>query len=217
MPLHNKSLIIFDWDGTLMDSIGLIVESMQYASSQQNIQISDEAVKSIIGISLVEGIEHLFPNYPHLHDVLLHDYVDYYVKHCENEQLFDKVAILIQTLSAQGKTLAVATGKKRVGLDRVFYPSGIADFFMITRCADETASKPNPLMLQEILQFSKCCVDQAVMIGDSVHDIRMAHMLGMDNVAVSYGCATGDILQQEKPTFLVDSVEQLAELFGIVL
>lgn len=215
MPLQNKSLIIFDWDGTLMDSIGLIVEAMQYASKRQNIHITDEQVKSIIGLSLVDGIETLFKDYPQLHDALLKDYVDYYLKYCENEQLFDNIQQLIKTLHTQGKTLAVATGKKRAGLDRVFEPSGIAEYFALSRCADETASKPNPLMLQEILATTNQSVDNAVMIGDSIHDIRMAHAIGMVSVAVSYGCATAEILQAENPTFLVNSVAELAKLFGI--
>lgn len=217
MSLHQKSLIIFDWDGTLMDSIGLIVEAMQYASHRQNLHVSDEQVKSIIGISLVDGIETLFANYPDLHETLLKDYVDFYVQHCENEQLFDKIALFIKTLHKEGKTLAVATGKKRAGLDRVFLHSGIAEYFSITRCADETASKPNPLMLNEILTKTQFSIADAVMIGDSVHDIRMSNAIGMESVAVSYGCSSGEILQAENPTFLVDSVDALAKLFGISL
>lgn len=215
MSLQHKSLIIFDWDGTLMDSIGLIVDAMHYATSRQNIHISDEQVKSIIGISLTDIFKILFKDYPQLHEVLLNDYIEYYVKHCDNEQLFAKIDILIKTLHQQGKTLAVATGKKRAGLQRGFIVSGLADFFAISRCADETASKPNPLMLQEILQETQINLDQAVMIGDSIHDIRMSHAIGMDSVAVSYGCASGETLQQENPTFLVHSVEALAKLFDI--
>lgn len=215
MSLQHKSLIIFDWDGTLMDSIGLIIDAMQYASSRQNISITDEQVKSVIGISLVDIFNILFKDYPHLHEILLKDYVDYYVQYCENEQLFAKIDVLIKTLHQQGKTLAVATGKKRAGLTRGFHTSGMTDFFAVSRCADETESKPNPLMLKEILQETQFDIRQAVMIGDSIHDIRMSHAIGMDSVAVSYGCASGAILQQEKPTFLAHSVEELAKLFGV--
>lgn len=207
--MKNKSLIIFDWDGTLMDSIGLIVDAMRYAAEKHGLTVTDDATKSIIGIALVDAFPMLFPNDSDKYDELLATYSEYYVKHCDNDKLFDGIKELIQDLHAQGKTLAIATGKKRKGLERVLPNSGIEAFFITTKTADETAGKPNPLMLEQILVETGTRIENAVFIGDSIHDIRMANNIGMDSIAVSYGCETAEILAKENPTLIVDSVEQL--------
>ena len=123
--LNQKSLIIFDWDGTLMDSIGLIVDAMRYAAEKHGLKVTDDATKSIIGIALVDAFPMLFPNDSDKYDELLATYSEYYVKHCDNDKLFEGVKELISDLHAQGKTLAIATGKKRKGLERVLPNSGI--------------------------------------------------------------------------------------------
>ena len=207
--MKNKSLIIFDWDGTLMDSVGLIVDAMRYAAEKHGLTVTDEATKSIIGIALVDAFPMLFPNDSDKYDDLLATYSEYYVKHCDNDKLFDGIKELIQDLHAQGKTLAIATGKKRKGLERVLPNSGIQAFFTTTKTADETAGKPNPLMLQAILSETGKTVEDAVFVGDSIHDIRMANAIQMDSIAVSYGCEKADVLAKENPTLIVDSVEQL--------
>jgi len=206
---NQKSLIIFDWDGTLMDSVGLIVDAMRYAAKKHGLTVTDEATKSIIGIALVDAFPMLFPNDSDKYDELLATYSEYYVKHCDNDKLFDGIKELIQDLHAQGKTLAIATGKKRKGLQRVLPNSGIEAFFTVTKTADETAGKPNPLMLQAILSETGKTVEDAVFVGDSIHDIRMANAIQMDSIAVSYGCEKADVLAKENPTLIVDSVEQL--------
>lgn len=210
--LKNKSLIIFDWDGTLMDSIGLIVDAMRYSAEQNGLTVTDTATKSIIGIALAEAIEMLFSDHPNKHEAILASYSDYYVKHCDNDKLFDGIKELIESLHKQGKILAVATGKKRQGLARVLPNSGIEPFFATTKTADETAGKPNPLMLQEILAETGKTVSDAILVGDSVHDIRMANALKMDSIAVSYGCETADVLAKENPTAVVHSVSELQQL-----
>lgn len=207
--MKNKSLIIFDWDGTLMDSVGLIVDAMRYAAKKHGLTVTDEATKSIIGIALVDAFPMLFPNDSDKYDELLATYSEYYVKHCDNDKLFDGIKELIQDLHAQGKTLAIATGKKRKGLQRVLPNSGIQAFFTLTKTADETAGKPNPLMLQAILSETGKTVEDAILVGDSIHDIRMANAIQMDSIAVSYGCEKADVLAKENPTLIVDSVEQL--------
>ena len=207
--MKNKSLIIFDWDGTLMDSVGLIVDAMRYAAKKHGLTVTDEATKSIIGIALVDAFPMLFPNDSDKYDELLATYSEYYVKHCDNDKLFDGVKELISDLHAQGKTLAIATGKKRKGLQRVLPNSGIQAFFTFTKTADETAGKPNPLMLEQILVETSTRIEDAVFIGDSIHDIRMANAIQMDSIAVSYGCEKADVLAKENPTLIVDSVEQL--------
>lgn len=208
---NQKSLIIFDWDGTLMDSVGLIVDAMRYAAEKHGLTVTDEATKSIIGIALVDAFPMLFPNDSDKYDELLATYSKYYVKHCDNEKLFDGVKELISDLHAQGKTLAIATGKKRKGLKRVLPNSGIQAFFTLTKTADETAGKPNPLMLQAILSETGKAVEDAVFVGDSIHDIRMANAIQMDSIAVSYGCEKADVLAKEQPTKLVTTINELKQ------
>lgn len=118
---------------------------------------------------------------------------------------------MIQDLYAQGKTLAIATGKKRKGLERVLPNSGIEAFFTTTKTADETAGKPNPLMLEQILVETGTRIENAVFIGDSIHDIRMANNIGMDSIAVSYGCEKADVLAKEQPTKLVTTINELKQ------
>lgn len=207
--MKNKSLIIFDWDGTLIDSVGLIVDAMRYAAEKHGLTVTDEATKSIIGIALVDAFPMLFPNDSDKYDELLATYSEYYVKHCDNDKLFDGIKELIQDLHAQGKTLAIATGKKRKGLQRVLPNSRIEAFFITTKTADETAGKPNPLMLEQILVETGTRIEDAVFIGDSIHDIRMANAIQMDSIAVSYGCEKADVLVNENPAMLVNSVNEL--------
>ena len=209
--MKNKSLIIFDWDGTLMDSVGLIVDAMRYAAEKHGLTVTDEATKSIIGIALVDAFPLLFPNDSDKYDELLATYSEYYVKHCDNDKLFDGIKELIQDLHAQDKILAIATGKKRQGLQRVLPNSGIAPFFTVTKTADETAGKPNPLMLEQILVETGTRIENAVFIGDSIHDIRMANNIGMDSIAVSYGCEKADVLAKEHPTKLVTTINELKQ------
>ena len=210
--MKNKSLIIFDWDGTLMDSVGLIVAAMRYAAEKHGLTVTDDATKSIIGIALVDAFPMLFPNDSDKYDELLATYSEYYVKHCDNDKLFEGIKELIQDLHAQGKTLAIATGKKRKGLQRVLPNSGIQAFFTVTKTADETAGKPNPLMLEQILVETGTRIEDAVFIGDSIHDIRMANNIGMDSIAVSYGCEKAEVLANENPTMLVNSVNELHKI-----
>lgn len=209
--MKNKSLIIFDWDGTLMDSVGLIVDAMRYAAEKHGLTVTDDATKSIIGIALVDAFPMLFPNDSDKYDDLLATYSEYYVKHCDNDKLFNGVKELISDLHAQGKTLAIATGKKRKGLQRVLPNSGIQAFFTLTKTADETAGKPNPLMLEQILVETVTRIEDAVFIGDSIHDIRMANNINMDSIAVSYGCEKADVLAKEQPTKLVTTINELKQ------
>lgn len=209
--MKNKSLIIFDWDGTLMDSVGLIVDAMRHAAQANGLTVTDDATKSIIGIALVDAFPMLFPNDSDKYDDLLATYSEYYVKHCDNDKLFDGIKELIQDLHPQGKTLAIATGKKRKGLKRVLPNSGIQAFFTLTKTADETAGKPNPLMLEQILVETSTRIEDAVFIGDSIHDIRMANAIQMDSIAVSYGCEKADVLAKEQPTRLVATINELKQ------
>lgn len=211
--LSDKTLIIFDWDGTLMDSIGLIVDSMHVAGETHGFKTTDKAVKDIIGLSLMNGIKIL---YPQANDAQLLEiqqtYAEYYIANSHSTPLFEPIERMLQTLQQQSKTLAVATGKKRKGLDRVLDASDSHDYFAITRCADESGSKPDPQMLTDILDYTQQQVSDAVFIGDSIYDIQMATALGMTSIAVNYGTATSAELAAQNPTYQVDTPQALVDL-----
>ena len=211
--LSDKTLIIFDWDGTLMDSIGLIVESMHVAGEAHGFETTDKAVKDIIGLSLMNGIKIL---YPQANDAQLLEiqqtYAEHYIANSYSTPLFEPIEHMLQTLQQHSKTLAVATGKKRKGLDRVLDASDSHDYFAITRCADESGSKPDPQMLTDILDYTQQQVSDAVFIGDSIYDIQMATALGMTSIAVNYGTATSAELAEQNPTYQVNTPQALVDL-----
>lgn len=216
--LSQKSLIIFDWDGTLMDSIGLIVKAMHVAAEAHGFSTTDEAVKSIIGLSLMRGIELLYPQASaEQHLAIQQSYADYYIHastlpNQPHSEFFEGIEAMFKQLLAQGKKLAVATGKKRAGLDRVMDYANSRHYFVSSRCANESGSKPSPQMLLDILQETGYAVADAVFIGDSIHDIQMANALGMTSIAVNYGAASAQVLADEHPTYQVSTPSQLIEL-----
>ena len=202
-------LIIFDWDGTLFDSVGQIVASLQYAAQQFQQPLTDDAAKSIIGLGLPEVMQILFPQVPHLQQQILECYADHYVANSKGDAWFDGVAELLADLKQQGIKLAVATGKSRKGLDRVLTQTQSHDLFDITRAASETKSKPHPLMLEEILAEMQVSIDSAIMVGDTSYDLEMAQNLNMPRIGVSYGMHSIDTLQQYQPLAIVHNVQEL--------
>ena len=211
--LADKTLIIFDWDGTLMDSIGLIVESMHIAGEAHGFRTTDQAVKDIIGLSLMHGIEILYPQASNTQKLAIQQsYAEYYIPNSHRTPFFMPIDDMLLTLKQQDKQLAVATGKKRKGLDRVLEASASRHYFTITRCADESGSKPDPQMLSDILDYTKQSISQAVFIGDSIYDIQMANRLGMTSIAVNYGTASSSELAAEQPTYQVDTPQELVAL-----
>ena len=211
--LAGKTLIIFDWDGTLMDSIGLIVESMHVAGEAHGFTTTDQAVKDIIGLSLIHGIEILYPQASEAQKLAIQQsYAEYYIPNSHRTPFFMPIDDMLLTLKQQDKQLAVATGKKRKGLDRVLEASASHHYFTITRCADESGSKPDPQMLSDILDYTKQSISQAVFIGDSIYDIQMANRLGMTSIAVNYGTASSSELAAEQPTYQVDTPQELVAL-----
>ena len=211
--LADKTLIIFDWDGTLMDSIGLIVESMHIAGEAHGFTTTDQAVKDIIGLSLMHGIEILYPQASNTQKLAIQQsYAEYYIPNSHRTPFFAPIENMLLTLKQQDKQLAVATGKKRKGLDRVLEASASHHYFTITRCADESGSKPDPQMLRDILDYTNQPISQAVFIGDSIYDIQMANRLGMTSIAVNYGTASSSELAAEQPTYQVDTPQELVAL-----
>lgn len=212
--IMGKPLIIFDWDGTLMDSIGLITESMHVAAAHFGFTTTDTEVKSIIGLSLTKAIEQLFPLASALQiEAIERRYAEYYIANSHKTPFFTGIEAMLQQLQRAGKTLAVATGKKRAGLDRVMSASNSHHYFAVSKCADESRGKPDPQMLIDILEETGFSVEQAVLVGDSIHDIDMANALGMMSVAVEYGAGIKDSLRRARPTVQLATPEALIELF----
>ncbi|ROO37324.1 MULTISPECIES: HAD-IA family hydrolase [unclassified Pseudomonas] len=205
-------LLIFDWDGTLADSIGRIVESMHAASDRTGFARRDDlAVKGIIGLGLPEAIRSLYPEIGDQELVVFRQhYADHYIAlEAEPSPLFDGVLDTLQAFRAEGYHLAVATGKARRGLDRVLKAHGWEGYFDVTRAADETASKPHPLMLEQILAHCEVRAEQALMVGDSSFDLQMARNAGMGSVAVSYGAQTIEALRAFEPRLTIDRFTEL--------
>ena len=206
---QNIELVIFDWDGTLFDSVGQIVASLQYAAQQFEQPLTDDAPKSIIGLGLPEVMQILFPQVPDLQQDILQCYADHYVANSKGDAWFSGVAELLADLKQQGIKLAVATGKSRKGLDRVLSQTNSHQIFDITRAASETKSKPDPLMLQEILAELDVAVECAIMVGDTSYDLEMAENLNMPRIGVSYGVHSIETLQQYQPLTIAHNVQDL--------
>ncbi|RZG49060.1 HAD-IA family hydrolase [Acinetobacter wuhouensis] len=202
-------LIIFDWDGTLFDSVGQIVASLLFAAEQFEQPLTPEAAKSIIGLGLPEVAQVLFPTVPELHTEILKCYGDHYVEHSKGDQWFAGVSEMLHDLKSQDIHLAVATGKSRKGLDRVLGQTNSRDLFTVTRAASETKSKPDPLMLAEILQHTGIQADRAIMVGDTSYDLEMAKNIAMPRVGVSYGVHRIDVLQSFNPLTIANDVSAL--------
>ncbi len=183
-------LLIFDWDGTLMDSESRIVACLEGAIRETGAPPLQRAVLSnVIGLGLAEAVAMLYPDAePGLAQSLAaayrRQYLDPALEPCE---LFEGVGEILHELAEQGYLLAVATGKGRRGLQQALEHSGLGPLFHATRCAEETFSKPHPLMLEEIMTDLDTEPGATLMVGDTEYDIQLAHNAGTDALAVSYG------------------------------
>ncbi|WP_347454673.1 HAD-IA family hydrolase [Acinetobacter thermotolerans] len=204
-------LVIFDWDGTLFDSVGQIVSSLQFAAQQFQQPLTDADAKSIIGLGLPEVAQRLFPTVPELHADILQAYSEHYVANSVNDAWFDGVSDMLYSLKGEGIKLAVATGKSRKGLDRVLKQTNSLELFHATRAASETRSKPHPLMLEEILAETGVNAHEAIMVGDTSYDLEMAMNIAMPSVGVAYGVHTPETLAQFNPLSIVNDVSSLHE------
>ncbi len=206
-------LIVFDWDGTLMDSETQIVHAIQ--SSIRDMQLeprSIEACRDIIGLGLREALNAL---YPQRDEAFLDRFVACYRRHwfadTQHSDLFPGSRETLTLLKEAGFVLAVATGKGRTGLERVLEDTGLKDLFSVTRCADETRSKPHPQMLHEILQETAIEAQYALMVGDTEYDMAMANEAGVGPVAVNYGVHTRERLLRHKPLVCLDTITELVD------
>lgn len=219
--LINKSVVIFDWDGTLFDSTALIASSLCQAANDLSLpSVTMAQARQVIGLGLNEAV-HTLVGALSASDLQKFSvqYRRHYFADENNLVFFEGIETLLTTLHARGTWLAVATGKSQMGLMRLFeaHPK-IRALFATSRTAEQTASKPHPLMLEEILDELKCTPDDAVMVGDTQFDIDMAHAAGMSSIAVTYGAHSEVDLREAKPDVLVHDVQNLsAVLLGAVL
>ncbi|MBH0055765.1 HAD-IA family hydrolase [Pseudoalteromonas sp. SWXJZ94C] len=213
--ISNKSvkkykLVIFDWDGTVMDSITKIVNCIRSSAVALNIvPPSDEVIKSIIGMSLEKAIDVLFPDNAAHHQALISGYKYQYSVDTTPTPVFANVASVLNTLKEQGIILAVATGKGRGGLERLLEQSQLRHFFSATRTSDEAQSKPSPDMLYQLLEELGISANDAVMIGDTQIDMTMAKAAGMDRIGVTMGVHNAQQLNKLSPVATVDNYLQL--------
>ena len=206
-------LIVFDWDGTLMDSAAMIVHSVQAAARDLGLTPPDEQrARHIIGLGLVEALRHALPDLPEArYDDLVDRYRHHYLSRDHELTLFDGVEAMLQDLRENQCWLAVATGKSRKGLDRALESSGLGALFHATRCADECHSKPHPQMLEELMAEFAVLPASTLMIGDTTHDLLMAKNAGVDAVAVSYGAHPLEALATVASRHCAHSINDLAQ------
>jgi phosphoglycolate phosphatase len=212
MARKQFDLIVFDWDGTLMDSTAHITRSIQAACRDLGLPVpGDEAASYVIGLGLRDALQIAAPTLPtDDYPKLSERYRFHYLASEQHTELFAGVREMLQSLRASGYMLAVATGKSRVGLNRALNEVALASQLDATRCADETFSKPHPAMLQELTRELGQDLQRTVMIGDTTHDLQMAQNAGAAAVAVTYGAHPGAALLACKPQFCAPSVAALA-------
>ena len=211
-PPGPYKLLVFDWDGTLMDSVSRIVACLQAVITDLGLTDRElEALRDIIGLGLREAI---FALYPDADEEFIKGFIDRYRYHFLSEKhqrslMFPGAWELLKKLHDDGYLLAVATGKGRVGLERSLDETDCKGFFHITRCADESHSKPHPQMLLEIMSVLDVEPSQTLMIGDTVYDLQMAQQAGTGALAVTYGVHDRDRLLPLKPLACLDDISDV--------
>lgn len=208
-------LVIFDWDGTLMDSAARIVACMQAAARELQWAVpSVDAVRNIIGLGLPEAVAELFPGITPEQQDRLRDVYGHQFRAADRipSPFFAGVAEGVARLRRDSRCrLAVATGKSRRGLDRIFGNESCGNWFVASRTADLTRSKPHPQMLEELLIECDVAVEDAVMVGDTEYDLEMARAIGMDRVAVTYGVHERQRLMRSEPRLVADDFPAVVE------
>ncbi len=205
-------LLVFDWDGTLMDSEARIVSCMDAAIADLGLApLPRERVRDIIGLGLREALERLLPGQDETHCAHLVERYRHHYLNGEIPELFAGVADTLHRLHARGLLLAVATGKGRHGLDKVLDATGLRHLFAASRCADETFSKPHPRMLLELMEETGVERQQALMIGDTEFDMEMANRAGVGPVAVCCGVHPRERLMAHQPLVCLADITGLPE------
>lgn len=209
-------MIVFDWDGTLMDSAEVIVRSIRAASLDAGFSIPEpDDARHVIGLGLMEAMAHLFPDADAAACKRLSEcYRHHYLKACEEGiHLFDGAEETVSGLHDAGYLLAVATGKGRRGLDSAFELSGIGHYFDASRCADESFSKPHPAMLLELMEALGTDAERTLMIGDTTHDLQMAKNAGVSSLALCHGAHPRENLEPLGPLACLNGFNELRTWF----
>ena len=213
MTMNNElKLVIFDWDGTVMDSVAKIVDSMQIAAQREGLNVpSEQAVKDIIGLSLAPALKQLFGelNQQQVDDMALFYKEAYLALDKKPSALFNGILDVFESLKNRNIKIAVATGKSRVGLNRLIEQTGLGHFFCDSMTADEAESKPHPQMIEEIVNRQGVDKSQVMMVGDSLLDLTMANNAGVRGVGVSYGAHDKARLLIAKPLAVADEANEL--------
>ena len=204
-------LVVFDWDGTVVDSTAMIARSIQKAAADLGLQVpSLERASHVIGLGLRDALAAAVPDLAADRiEAFGERYRHHYIAIEEEIVLFSGIRELLIELTESGAVLAVATGKSRRGLDRSFAATGLGMFFAASRCADETHPKPHPAMLHEITAALAMSPQRTVMIGDTTHDLAMARSAGTSSIGVTYGAHPRAQLEAEGALALVDDVAEL--------
>lgn len=210
--MRRYNLLVFDWDGTVMDSQARIVNCLHGAIADLGLEYRDEgALKNIIGLGLKEAIDMLYPGQE---EPFHHQFIERYRHHFlyadpTPTELFAGAYELLERLDAEGYLLGIATGKGRVGLDKVLDETGVRHLFHATRCADETFSKPHPQMLEQVMDHLGCTPAETLMIGDTEYDMEMAHNAGCAAMAVSYGVHALERLLRHRPVTHINAITEI--------
>ena len=207
-------LLVFDWDGTLFDSTGAIVDAMQGAAADLGLPVpSRKQASYVIGLGLKDALSHAIPQIkPEQIPQLVERYRYHYAKSGDQISLFEGVHEMIAQLSASGQRLAIATGKSRSGLNEALVLSGLGAYFEASRCADEGNPKPDPWMLHDLSDETCVPPDRMLMIGDTTHDLQLARNAGAHFCGVTYGAHDAQSLRDPFAWRVVDSVADLTKL-----
>ena len=210
-PPQRFRLLVFDWDGTLADSTGIIAAAIQQACRDVGQPAPDDtAARFVIGLGLADALRHVAPllppeDYPRLSE----RYREHYLARDPEIPLFEGARELLDELDARGFLLAIATGKSRTGLARALAQQNLAHRFVASRCADEGFPKPHPDMLLALMDRCGVAPVETLMIGDTTHDLALARNAGAPSLAVSYGAHRSDGFAEWSPLATVASIEEL--------
>ncbi len=204
-------LVVFDWDGTLMDSTAVIAAAIQSACGDLGLPVpSDSAARFVIGLGLGDALRHVAPEleerrYPELSERYRH----HFLQRDAEATLFPGAAELVRELHDRKLLLAIATGKSRRGLDRALGETALARYFHATRCADEGLAKPHPAMLLHLVRQTGVGAGDTLMVGDTTHDLDMARSAAVASVGVTHGAHSRERLLESAPLACVDDVDAL--------
>lgn len=215
MTTRQFDLLVFDWDGTLFDSISLIARCIQQACADIGVQVPDiETAKSVIGLELTKAMQHVLDGLqPEQYQQMVERYRHHYFAAQHKVVLYPGTQNFLQKYQDKGYMLAIATGKGKRGLDEALKSVGIGALFDATRTAEETTSKPDPLMLTELMTVLDTPPERTLMIGDTTHDIQMAVNAGVPSVAISHGAhQTADLSVYTPEQGMLAIVHSIGEL-----